>query len=730
MSGSGTISIANLGTTPADYRLFSGTFGTYSSLVPPTIQGDICSLSSTADTGYLDLVVTSAAAFSGSATWVSNGNSLLWSNSGNWADNSNQLPGVPGTAGRPADTATFSNSSSASSIILDVSPSLAALSFSGTNNFTISGSGSLTLQSGLGTASVVISSGSQTIAGAVVLAASASFAPTAGTQLTLSGPVSGPGALALTDAGTLVLSGTANGYGGGTYVEQGTLVADSTGFDPRQHAPPGGRRRHVPLRSHGDGGAGGRGFLRACTRSRTWYDGIVDRLWQRGGLPPLVESAEKTEIRWTSVRLTVVRVRRRRLVIVRRKALAQFIPKGWQRGTRLRGTPARAAHPGLARLRGSNDPGGVAAHGESRRRGGPPATPPGSGSPLWHSYRWWRCAYHRLMAANPSGSRKGTGFTLVELLVVIAIIGILVALLLPAVQAAREAGRRAQCTNNVKQISLACLAFTEAANGELPYARKYDIWDTFCWSELILPFMDQQDVYNGYAPYLLERGFQQTYSGPNGPIGTDPVEIQARTTPILTFYCPSDIFAPMANEITEAPYAYGYYRGSYRGCVGSGDMYGEAPYGMTGNFAPGAFSVRHGQSFDQAGQGLATGLGTPTALIKDGESQTLFISEGLVGRATVGWGGVIGEILYGNMGGTMFSAALTPNSSAADRPIGPCPQNCGDTSYPAPCVSLGMNVWWTPSGAAPTRERGAGTPGAWCRAWLTVPSTFSAIPLT
>ena len=50
--------------------------------------------------------------------------------------------------------------------------------------------------------------------------------------MTLSGPVSGPGALALTDAGTLVLSGTANGYGGGTYVEQGTLVADSAGSIP------------------------------------------------------------------------------------------------------------------------------------------------------------------------------------------------------------------------------------------------------------------------------------------------------------------------------------------------------------------------------------------------------------------------------------------------------------------------------------------------------------------
>lgn len=296
--------------------------------------------------------------------------------------------------------------------------------------------------------------------------------------------------------------------------------------------------------------------------------------------------------------------------------------------------------------------------------------------------------------ACPHQRARTEGFTLVELLVVITIIGILVGLLLPAVQAARESARRVQCSNNIKQISLGALAFAEAANDQLPYARKYDIWDTFCWSELILPHIDQNAVYDGFAPYLLAAPFSQNYSGPNGPIGNDAAEIKARETPILTFYCPSDIPRPMSNEMYPGS-SFSYYRASYRGCVGNGDMYGESPSGGAGGpWGAGAFSVRHNQTFDKT----PNGLGTPTSKIRDGLSQTLMFSEGLAGRSTSGWGGVMGEILYGNMGGTMFSAYLTPNSSAADRPIGPCPQDVGDQAYPAPCQSLGGNAWWTPSG--------------------------------
>jgi prepilin-type N-terminal cleavage/methylation domain-containing protein len=90
--------------------------------------------------------------------------------------------------------------------------------------------------------------------------------------------------------------------------------------------------------------------------------------------------------------------------------------------------------------------------------------------------------------------RRKPGFTLVELLVVIAIIGILVALLLPAVQAAREAGRRTSCINNMKQIGLALHNYHDT-NRKFPLGQRGSVaWSN--WRVEILPFMEQGALYN------------------------------------------------------------------------------------------------------------------------------------------------------------------------------------------------------------------------------------------
>jgi len=294
-------------------------------------------------------------------------------------------------------------------------------------------------------------------------------------------------------------------------------------------------------------------------------------------------------------------------------------------------------------------------------------------------------------SVSPGLRRTRHAFTLIELLVVIAIIAILIALLVPAVQKVRAAAARTQCQNNLKQLALACHSYHDSRR-ELPYGRRYDNWDTYTWTQLILPYIEQAATYDNYWT-LQSRPLVTSYPGGNGPIGNDVRLRTARHTLIPSFNCPVDPNGVRPNEISTTDY--GFYRGNYRGCTGTGDMYGETD-GTAGVLGVGIFGVRHGQSDDVGATVPTHGLAIRNVI--DGTSNTLMLSEGLCPSIET-WGGPIGSVIYGNMGGALFTASLTPNSSAPDRPIGPCPSTQGDATYKAPCSSLGSNAWFTPSAA-------------------------------
>jgi prepilin-type N-terminal cleavage/methylation domain-containing protein/prepilin-type processing-associated H-X9-DG protein len=134
-------------------------------------------------------------------------------------------------------------------------------------------------------------------------------------------------------------------------------------------------------------------------------------------------------------------------------------------------------------------------------------------------------------------SESRLGFTLVELLVVIAIIGILIALLLPAVQAAREAARRSQCSNNLKQLSLAIHNYADAFKTfpsgfitDFPAAPATLERSHWSWGAMVLPFVEQAPLHD-----QLQIGRVPLWSNLTTSAG-----LAALQTPLSAFVCPSD----------------------------------------------------------------------------------------------------------------------------------------------------------------------------------------------
>ena len=158
-----------------------------------------------------------------------------------------------------------------------------------------------------------------------------------------------------------------------------------------------------------------------------------------------------------------------------------------------------------------------------------------------------------------SKNNERSAFTLIELLVVIAIIGVLVGLLLPAVQQAREAARRNACTNNMKQIGLAVHNYADANQEELPMctwyggrnaAGKKDLGSPFV---ALLPFMEQLALYSN-----LDVTSSSTHVHAQRPNGAGTPRVRNTVLPGLV--CPSDGNGIVPTGVTSANHAYSNYR--------------------------------------------------------------------------------------------------------------------------------------------------------------------------
>lgn len=131
---------------------------------------------------------------------------------------------------------------------------------------------------------------------------------------------------------------------------------------------------------------------------------------------------------------------------------------------------------------------------------------------------------------HPSSAIRRPGFTLIELLVVIAIIAVLIGLLLPAVQAAREAARVAQCANNSKQLLLATHNFGDSFDGQLPAANFYQVVNAQTGLAAegsafygLLPYYEQNTIFTAYTQNIPSPGY-----------------LGSQTIPMKIHICPSD----------------------------------------------------------------------------------------------------------------------------------------------------------------------------------------------
>ncbi len=207
------------------------------------------------------------------------------------------------------------------------------------------------------------------------------------------------------------------------------------------------------------------------------------------------------------------------------------------------------------------------------------------------------CVHYGWRAGGPCRGLRRRAFTLIELLVAIAIIAVLIALLLPAVQSAREAARRIQCVNNLKQLGLGMHNY-ESANGVLPpqMVLTFNVSGGVSWksswsaSSRVIPYLELGTVYNAIN-YMNKT--------------TDPSNMTAVSTQLKVFLCPSEPNQQAAVVTNIAGVTSTYGVSNYGWCLGTWYTFG----GFAGGGPnPGVIGSNLGRRFASITDGLSNTL--------------------------------------------------------------------------------------------------------------------------